>query len=383
MRLGIDASNLRVGGGVTHLGELLRAAEPHQHGITRVVVWAGQRTLRRMPARPWLEGVHERMLDLSLPFRLYWRRARLPRLAERACDVLFVPGGGYTGTVKPFVVMSRNLLPFESAEMRRYGLSWMLMRLLLLRLAHARSFCRADGVIFLTEYARSVVLGQVKGVNGRWTIIPHGIDGRFARPPRRQKPVGAYSWSDPLKCLYVSIVDVYKHQWHVAEAVATLRRKGIPVVLDLVGPAYPAALRHLRQVVRRIDPAEEFIRYCGYVPYSALPDCYHGADLFVFASSCENMPNILLEAMAAGLPIASSERGPMLEILGEAGVYFDHEEPEGIAESLRSLIEDAGLRERCAALAYERAKNFSWERCARETLSFLVDVARRPSSASF
>ena len=63
MRLGIDASNLREGGGITHLSELLRAATPAQHGIDRVVVWAGRNAIRRMPTKPWLECFHEPLLD--------------------------------------------------------------------------------------------------------------------------------------------------------------------------------------------------------------------------------------------------------------------------------------------------------------------------------
>lgn len=279
--------------------------------------------------------------------------------------------------------MSRNLLPFEWDEARRYGMSWQLLRNVLLRWSQSRAFRKADGLIFLTEYARSMVQEQVKDMKGRSTIIPHGVDTRFFRPVRCQKPMKAYSWNEPLRCLYVSIVDVYKHQWHVAEAVATLRREGIPVVLDLVGPAYPPALRRLRRVIRRVDPQEEFIRYQGPVPYSELSRCYHDADLFVFASSCENMPNILLEAMASGLPIASSGCGPMPEILGDSGVYFDHEDPVAIARALHVLVENPGLREHCAVLAQQRARQYSWDRCAKETLSFLVEVARRSPQGNF
>jgi len=53
MRLGIDASNIRTGGGLTHLAELLNAAEPYKHGITRVTVWAGKQTIDSLPVKPW------------------------------------------------------------------------------------------------------------------------------------------------------------------------------------------------------------------------------------------------------------------------------------------------------------------------------------------
>jgi glycosyltransferase involved in cell wall biosynthesis len=177
--------------------------------------------------------------------------------------------------------------------------------------------------------------------------------------------------------LYVSAVDVYKHQWHTVQSAAKLRQSGLPVELTLVGSAYPPALRRLRRIIEQVDPFGTFINYAGHESYSLLPKRYHQADCFVFASSCENLPNILLEAMAAGLPIACSERGPMPEILGDAGVYFDPESPESISVALRCLIEDLSLRESSAQLAYEKAGFYSWKRCARETFEFLAGTARQ------
>src|SRR5204863_6991078 len=142
-----------------------------------------------------------------------------------------------------------------------------------------------------------------------------------------QLPLSASSRSKPFLLLYVSTVDVYKHQWHVADAVASLRREGLPVALQLLGAPLPLGLRRLCRVLARIDPHKTFIHYDGMIAHEALESCYHAADAFIFASSCENMPNILLEAMASGLPIACSKRGPMPEILGNAGVYFDPDKP--------------------------------------------------------
>lgn len=382
MRLGIDASNLRAGGGVTHLLALLSVARPEDYGITGVVVWGGGQTLKQLPDRPWLELVHEPMLDRSLPYRLYWQKVKLSQLAERSCDVLFVPGGFYKGTFKPFVTMSRNLLPFAREEMNRYGASWMFLRIFLLRSAQAKSFRQADGLIFLNEYAHSAVMKHVNNIDGRCAIIPHGVNEEFRVPPRAQRPISDYSQTEPFRVVYISIVDVYKHQWHVAEAVAGLRQAGAPVILDLIGPDYPPALRRLRGVIQRLDPKEEFIHYKGTIPHSDLAEYYRRADCFVFASSCENMPNILLEAMASGLPIACSNRGSMPEILGDAGAYFDPERPDEIAEALRALIEDQRLRENYAAQAYERAQAYSWERCARETFSFISQFGSRANGRS-
>jgi glycosyltransferase involved in cell wall biosynthesis len=375
--VGIDASNLRAGGGVTHLAELLQAADPQAYGFKQVIVWGGTATLGLLEERPWLRKVHEPLLDRSLPYRLYWQRFVLDcALRREGCDVLFAPGGSAGYGFRPYVTMSRNMLPFERRERARYGKSWMFLKMILLRHSQTRTFLNADGIIFLTQYARDVIMQEVKHLQGKNNvIIPHGIDKRFLLSPRVQKSIGSYSVRQPFRILYVSIVDMYKHQWHVVEAVARLRKSGLNVTLQLVGDAYSPALKRLHQAMAHYDHQDKFIHYVGAVDYKSLPEVYHNADLFVFASSCENMPNILLEAMASGLPIACSSWGPMPEILGATREYFDPEKPEEIAETLQRLIDNKELRECCARSAYTTAQSYSWEKCAQETFVFMADVA--------
>jgi glycosyltransferase involved in cell wall biosynthesis len=378
--LGIDASNIRDGGGLGHISEILRSAQPEEHGISKIVVWGGQKTLERLPARSWLQCQHDPLLDQFLPARIYWQVRKLPKLATENCDCLLAPGGVYSGGFKPFVVMSQNMLPFEFVELRRYGFSGLSAKLLLLRFAQISSFRRADGAIFVTQYARSIVQ-QVARLDGQYPIIPYGINPDFFQPPREQKPIQSYSIDNPFKLLYVSKLEPYKHHWHVVEAVAQLRGEGLPITLDLIGaPERPSLLHRLLATIKRVDAEGRFVHYYGHLPYRELLDAYHQTDAFVFASSCENLPNILLEAMAAGLPIASARRGPMPEALGDAGVFFDPERPESIAHAVRLLLHDHHWRRQAANAAYERVQTYSWERCARETFSFLAEVAARAGS---
>lgn len=380
MRVGIDASNLRTGGGLTHLIELLRGPDPREHGVEQVIVWSGVATLSQIEDRPWLVKIAEPLLERSVLHRAFWQRFRLSNLARSArCDVLLVPGGSYAGDFRPAVTMSRNMLPFEPEELRRYGLSRMTLRLTLLRSTLARSFRRADGLIFLTAYARDVVGRAVRPLTGKVRIIPHGVNEAFAQSPREQHAIECYSTERPFRIVYVSIIDVYKHQSEVVEAVAALRASGLPVALDLVGPAYAPALARVQATMRRVDPASEFVRYVGPVPNSELHSWYAAADACVFASSCENMPNILLEGMASALPIACSNRGPMPEMLGDAGVYFDPENSQDIARALRQLIESTTMRAELARAASSRAAEFSWTRCAADTFAFLEEVSNAHS----
>lgn len=176
--------------------------------------------------------------------------------------------------------------------------------------------------------------------------------------------------------LYVSIIDQYKHQWYVVEAVAALRKQGLPVVLDLVGPAYPPALQRLNAILDSVDAERRWVHYHGAIPHTELHAMYAEVDMGISASTCETFGMVLLEAMASGLPIACSSKQPMPEVVGETGVYFDPEQPEDIARALCELLESLHLRTKLAQAGYERAQQYSWGHCADRTFAFLADVAQ-------
>lgn len=378
MILGIDASNLRAGGGVTHLVELLAAADPVAARFKRVIVWGGQATLSRIADKPWLDKRSDPWLERSLPWRSWWQIRKLSQQVRfEKCDLLFIPGSSYAGNFRPVVTMSQNLLPFEWHELKRFGFSWISLKLVLLRLVQGTSFRRTDGLIFLTRYAEETVLAAIGRTCAMTTVIAHGIASRFLLPVRKQLIPEEFSAQRPFRVLYVSIINVYKHQDKVAAAVGMLHEAGMPISLDLVGPAYGPAMEKLQRAMKQANRAGEVVRYHGPIAHEHLHEWYAKADAFVFASSCENLPIILLEGMAAGLPIACSERGPMPEVLGDAGVYFDPESVDSIAAALRKLTADRNLRQRLAQDASRRAAQLSWKACAEHTFAFLAQIAQR------
>jgi glycosyltransferase involved in cell wall biosynthesis len=376
MRIGVDASNIREGGGITHLKELLRVAEPEASGFTKVIIWSGKNTLDQLQNRSWLEKVHLPILDKNLLFRGFWQKFKLSNLArKRGCDLLYIPGGSFAGSFKPVVSFSQNLLPFEWKELKRFGITWTTLKLLLLRIVQSRTFKNSAGVVYLTRYSNLAVEKVIKRTPRMSSIIAHGIDQRFDKKPRDQKDLTCFSHQNPFRIVYVSVVDVYKHQWTVVEAIAKLRKEGLPVKLELIGPSRTKAMMKLQQVMSREDPACEFIQYAGKIPFDLLHQKYATADLCIFASSCENMPNILIEAMASGLPIACSDRGPMPEILKDAGVYFDPEISDSIANAVQKLMISADLRKNLSEKAYLLSHAFSWGKCAKQTFDFLKKIA--------
>lgn len=380
MKIGIDATNIRGGGGVTHLVELLQAADPHRHASNEVLVWACRETLDRLPDCPWLTKLWDKKFEDNFVARALWQKNKLAcDLRQTGCEILFVPGGSYVTDFHPVVTMSQNMLPFEWREMARYGVSLSTFKFLLLRLSQGRSFRKASGVIFLTKYAKDVVTKSIGRMRGEVSIIPHGIDSRFFL----SKKVNDYRSSEiagsHLKLLYVSPIDVYKHHKNIALSVVSLRAAGHNITIDFVGGQLPKPTKALKKLLATIDPTGEAVRLVGLVDHGELHKLYHETDGFVYGSSCENLPIILLEAMASGLPIACSNMGPMPEVLGDAGIYFNPLDPVSIEAAIEELVASPEKRVKICAEAKRRAEEYSWDRCAADTFAFLKCVLDKHS----
>ena len=377
IKIGIDATNIRLGGGITHLQEILTSAQPQLHQISEVVVWAGQSTLDRLPSLPWLIKKNPHPLNQGLLSRIWWQWKSLSdELKNEKCNLVFIPGGSYVGNFFPAVSMSQNLLPFEWGEIRRSGLSLLTIKMLLLRWIQAYTFSRSQGVIFLTQYAMSAVLKITGPLKGDIAIIPHGFNRLFECAPRIQQSIDQYSKAKPYRILYVSNIDRYKHQNKVLAAINILRNKNYPVEIVFVGPAIPRSLQELEIEMGQVDKNGEWAHYLGQVTATELQAQYHKADLALFASSCETFGIILLEKMSAGLPIACSSLSSMGEVLQDSGLYFDPLDANDIAKVIEDYLQSPQLRAEMAEKSYQRAKAYAWKLSSELTFAFLAKVAR-------
>ena len=374
LTLGIDATNLRQGGGLQHILALLSRFDPLLDGFERIVLWAPSATLDCLPNTPWLVKNHDPVFERGFIRRGLWQWRKLPEAARSAgVDLLFVPGGSAPGGFQPLVVMFQNLLPFDPSAFRLMAPSvWQQGRLRLLHWIYKRGLRRASGLIFLSEFAKGRILSSVHDVTAPDIVIPHGIDAQFKPAQRIWREVGADP-AVPFRILYVSSIDFYKHPWQVVEAVAALRQStGWPLKLILAGPATESrAMSRLRASMRLHDPEGLFIEYLGELPHADMPALYASADLAVFASSCENLPMIVLEKMAMGLPIACAEYPAMRALLGEDAAWFDPASSASIAEALHALISDPVRRANISQRNLSKTAAYDWQRVTRETFAFL------------
>lgn len=371
MIIAVDASRCRSGGAKAHLLGIFSDYDPRESGVSEVYVWSYKELLDKLPERDWLKKKSHPMLEKGIFYQVLWQKFFLAQeLRKYNCNAVLCTDAGTVSCPAPSVVMSRDMLSFEQGEMKRYFGSFAWLRLLALRYLQVASLRKATVPLFLTEYAAKCIQ-KYTGDLPNYVVIPHGISEVF------RGTVKASDFNnDPIVCTYVSNADLYKHQWHVIRAVECLRSNGMDIKLNLVGARFGnlRALKLIEDAISLYDPKNEFVNLFDYVPHTDIPGVLRESDIVIFASSCENMPNTLIEAMASGVPIACSNRGPMPEVLSNAGVYFDPENHLSIAEALRTLINTPGLASQLAAIAHERAKKFSWKICAKNTWTLLASL---------
>jgi alpha-1,3-rhamnosyl/mannosyltransferase len=105
----------------------------------------------------------------------------------------------------------------------------------------------------------------------------------------------------------------------------------------------------------------------GYLPDEQVAQLLAGARALIFPSLYEGFGLPVLEAMASGTPVILTRRSAMPEVAGSAGTYVDHDDPDGVRDAMRRLIDDPAYWQACADAGLQQARLFSWERCAKLT----------------
>lgn len=377
MRLGIDASNIGGGGGITHLKEILVSTLDVENlfNIERIVVFSSHKVLDELVDSDILIKVSFPELNKGLFERIKFQMHGYDKEISKHCDILFSLTGDYIGKFTPVVGMSRNMLLYERDIWREIKQPKEVLRFWLNFRKQKRCFNNASGIIFISEYAKEYANRVLDISRKKQVIIPHGISPQFKGEVQRQKDLSDYSLENPFNFLYVSTVHVYKNQWHVVRAISNLRKKGFPVSLTLVGGViFKPAGDLLSETITELDSDSVFIENKGHIPYADISELYKKASGIIFASHCENMPNILMESMASGVPIVCSNKAPMPEFLKDNGFYFNPKDVLSIENAIIEFLSQPSKREVMAHNNIKEIQTYSWDKTAEETFSFISEV---------
>ena len=373
--IAIDATSIVNTGGFTHLYHLIESFDKKFHpDINKIIIYSSKAVLDRLPDNEFIAKFSHFFLNRGKLFRLFFQLFILDfSLKRNKANVLLSTTGDYTGNFRPYVGISQNMLLYEKNFWKKIGSIKEKSKLFINYNRQKKCFKSASGIIFISKYAKDYITDELKIRETPSKVIHHGISSLFINV-KSKKLQYKQNIESTLKLIYVSTVHVYKNQWNVIDAIWKLRQNGIKVSLTLIGPViYAPSGEKLYSKMKEKDPKKEFIKYIPQVPHEQLPSYYLNHDAIIYASTCENMPNILIESMASGLPIACSDKQPMPEFLKQGGYYFNANSVDSIAQSIINLIEDKDPLEKIKQNLNEIRK-LKWGETSKKTFNFITNL---------
>ena len=238
-------------------------------------------------------------------------------------------------------------------------------------------YCRrASHIIAISQQTRRDLIGAYGVDPEKVSVIYEAADPRFRpQPAEAVERVRARYGLPERYLLFVGTIEPRKNLGRLLNAFEAAQAEGLSDGLVIVGRKgwlYEDFFARLER-----SPAREAVHFPGYVPDEALPPLYAGAQALVFPSFFEGFGLPVLEAMACGTPVATSDSSCLPEIGGEAAIYFDPHETEGVTEAVLRLLGDPELGEALRERGLAQAGAFSWARTAVETERVYDDVLGR------
>jgi glycosyltransferase involved in cell wall biosynthesis len=371
MRIGLEGRVLtpRIGGigrYAIHLTEALLSLSMRQGLDLEFVVFTAPQT-----DRAFLEGsrasrcerfrrIKSTLLRSSvlLPAGVWCEHIDVFHGLDQAGIPLFFKRGKYVVTIHDVIPL---VLPWAFSLQHRWVLTTAL----------ARIRKQAAMVIVPSQAAAEDVVHYLQVEPERIMVIPMGCEPRFHLSGDLARGAAMRRRYD-LPQHYILFVGTLEPRKNVktllqafAQVIAETPRDDLTLVIaggkGWGGEDYMATVEALK--------LHDYVRFTGFVDDDHLPDLYRGAQLFVYPSLYEGFGLPVLEAMACGTPVITSNRTSLPEVAGDAALLVDPTQPEALATAMLSIVNDTELRQALRAKGLARAHAFTWDAAAQQTLA--------------
>lgn len=362
MRIAIDATQVPAnpaGAGVYAI-ELVRAMADRDrtdgYALFTRGHWADTAALGK---RNWRI---ERVLARSRAARLAWEQARLPAALERlGIDVMH--STHHTLPLRP--MRARRVVTVHDVTFFRIPERYPPARRAYMQTLTRLSTRVADAIIVPSRSAREDVRRALTVPESRLHVVYEAPGPRYQPVPPDRAAAVARQYAEGPYVLSVGSREPGKNRPRLVAAMRALRDEGLDYRLLVVGQEAWRFEQESHAV--REHAMQDRVTFAGYVPAEHLPALYSAAAAFAFPSLHEGFGLPVLEAMACGAPVLTSNVSATAEVAGDAALLVDPLSVSSIRDGLRRLLSDTSEGTRLSAAGRARAATFSWARAADET----------------
>jgi glycosyltransferase involved in cell wall biosynthesis len=248
---------------------------------------------------------------------------------------------------------------------------------LALRLLVPRSIAHVRRVITVSEFARQDILAHYPVPPAKVVAIPLAAAPGFrpAAPAETAQGLARYGLR-PGFLFSLGRLNRRKNLERLLLAHARLHASGVSDAPLVIGGKRDYGVEAVLRQARRLGPAPA-IRWMGLIPDHDLPLFYSGAACFIYASLFEGFGLPVLEAMACGTPVVTSNRAALPELAGDAALVIDPTSVDALADAIARVLREPALADTLRARGLARSQQYSWAETARRTLAVYRDAVSR------
>jgi len=274
---------------------------------------------------------------------------------------------------KKFVITIHDLIliHFPTLKASTLGPAWYWLKFLAYKTVIRSAVKRSQKIIAVSEFTKNDIIKHYKISEEKIAVTREACDqGENVSEIEPGKVLAKYGIIKPC-ILYVGNAYPHKNLEALVLAFGKLNMPKYNFQLALVGKM-DYFYERLRKFTR--EQKVEDVVFTGHLPDQELDVLYHNARLYVFPSLYEGFGLPPLEAMAKGVPVASSDHPCMREILGESAYYFNARDIADISRAMEKMLQSEEIRKKYSRLGLEQVKKYSWEKMARETAEIYKNI---------
>ncbi|HHX58347.1 MAG TPA: glycosyltransferase family 4 protein [Candidatus Moranbacteria bacterium] len=319
--------------------------------------------------------------DCKIPYPFWWTQTRFPyEIKREGFDVVWMP-------IQQIPLMrdknSRYVVTIHDLAWKYFPQNYEFINRLKLDFFAETAIKRADRVVAISESTKKDILKFYPQVDAnKVSVVYHGferkwLESKFSSEQKKQLE-GKYQITDKNYLLYVGGLDDKENVAILIEAFNQLKKQtdfsGLKLVL--VGEEKKNSKKTWAKIKKSF--ARKDIIVTGRIEFTELAWFYQGAKAFVLPSKYEGFGLPVLEAFVAQVPVIAVNRGASLEIGQDAAIYFDGENTQGLVQKLEIVLSDEAMAKKMIKRGLERANDFSWRKCAEETLAVIKSQNNKP-----
>jgi len=312
---------------------------------------------------------------------LVWHLSILPLLAlVHRLDVLFLPAGNRRMSLRPPLAPYRLLATVHDLAQFYMPQKYDRLRTMYVTKLLPAMWKQADALLSVSHSTKRDLVEKIGIDASKISVVWNGVEHENFRimPKDEARRILLQHYALPESyILYVSRLEhPGKNHVGLLRAYARLRERRPDMKQHLLfcGSDWNGA-EEVHAEIMRLN-LRDYVHTTGFIEQNLLPYYYCAADLMAFPSLFEGFGIPLIEAMAAGLPVVSSDRASLPEVLGEVGLTFNPEDPHEMSVVLEKGLFDDEFRRRAVSEGPKRAAGFSWKISADETAEVLMGKQR-------